>query len=268
MFNKMDDKVLFCGQGAGVMAVECDTGIFRAFEEKGIIPGQALTSSGSTLFSSLYYSGHNADWFHCLMDNVKLNKFFTISPVGTIKTLIGNARHILNNDGVKDLLEKYMTAKATLRVKTSITRMVDYTTHIVDVTPATALAATSIPYVFKPVNIEGELYVDGGVLNNIPVPKYEEIDNWKHVFIFLSPAADYRDLKDPLLIELFDLLQAIMDREVKQLDEIGYFGHPKVTVIRPTSSFGGNLLNWSTDKTLEKHCYELTKEALKNVELD
>lgn len=268
MFNKMDDKVLFCGQGAGVMAVECDTGIFRAFEEWGTIPGKAITSSGSTLFSSLYYSGHNVDWMRCLIDNVKLNKFFTISPLGTFATLAGKARHILNNDGVKELLEKYMTGKASLRVQTSITRMEDYTTHYVDVTPATALAATSIPYIFKPVKIGNDLFVDGGVLNNIPVPKYEDIDNWKHIFIYLSPAADYRDLKDPLLIELFDLLQAIMDREVKQLDEIGYFDHPKVTVIRPESSFGGNLLAWSPGLKLEQHCYEITKEALKNVQLD
>ena len=268
MFNKMDDKILFCGQGAGVMAVECDTGIFRAFEDYGVIPGKALTSSGSTLFSSLYYSGHNTDWFRCLMDNVELNKFFTLAPLGSIKTLMGNARHLLNNDGVKNLLEKYMTGRASLRVQTSITRMEDYSTHIVDVTPSTALAATSIPYIFKPVKIGEDLFVDGGVLNNIPVPKYEDLNNWKHVFIFLSPAADYRDLKDPLLIELFDLLQAIMDREVKQLEEIGYFAHPKVTVIRPTEAFGGNLLGWSKDKQLEKHCYELTMEALKNVVLD
>ncbi len=268
MFNKMDDKVLFCGQGAGVMAVECDTGIFRAFEERGVIPGKALTSSGSTLFASLYYSGHNVDWMHCLMDNVELNKFFTVSPIGALKTLVGNARHLLDNEGVKNLLEKYMTGKASLRVQTSITRMVDYTTHLVDVTPATALAATSIPYVFKPVKIGEDLFVDGGVLNNLPVPKYEDLDNWKHVFIYISPAADYKDLKDPLLIELFDLLQAIMDREVKQLEEVGYFNHPNVTVIRPTQTFGGNLLAWSKNKQLEQHCYELTKEALENVVLD
>lgn len=268
MFDKMDNEVLFCGQGAGVMAVECDTGIFRAFEEYGTIPGKALTSSGSTLFSSLYYSGHNTDWFHCLIDNVKLNNFFTVSPIGALKTVIGNARHLLNNDGVKELLEKNMTARASLRVQTSITRMADYSTHLVEVTPATALAATSIPYIFKPVKINDDLFVDGGVLNNIPVPKYEELDNWKHVFIYLSPAADYRDLKDPLIIELFDLLQAIMDREIKQLEEIGYMDHPKVTVIRPEASFGGNLLKWSEGLQLEKRCYELTKEALKNVKIN
>lgn len=268
MFNKMDDKVLFCGQGAGVMAVECDTGIFRAFEEKGIIPGQALTSSGSTLFSSLYYSGHNTDWFHCLMDNVGLNKFFTISPKGIINTVTGGARHMLNNDGVKSILEKYMTGDATLRVKTSITRMRDWSTHITAATPATALAATSIPFIFKPVKIGEDLFVDGGVLNNIPVPRIEDLDNYKHVFVFLSPPSINNSLEDPLVVELAQLLLAIMDREVKQLIEVGYFDHPNVTLIRPESGFDGNLLSWSTDKKLEQACYELTKEILKDVKLD
>lgn len=268
MFNKMDDSILFCGQGAGVMAVECDTGIFRAFEEKGVIPGKALTSSGSTLFSSLYYSGHNTDWFHCLMDNVELNKFFTISPKGIVNTVTGGARHMLNNDGVRDILERYMTGDASLRVKTSITRMRDWSSQITPVTPATALAATSIPFIFKPVKIGEDLFVDGGVLNNIPVPPIDELKNYKHVFVFLAPQDQYSGLEDPLVTELIQLLLAIMDREVKQLIEVGYFDQPNVTLIRPETGFDGNLLNWSTGKKLEQHCYEITKEILKNVELN
>ena len=51
-----DDDVLMCATGAGFLAVECMTGIYRAFEEWGTIPGKVLSSSGSTLFASLYYS--------------------------------------------------------------------------------------------------------------------------------------------------------------------------------------------------------------------
>ena len=69
-------------------------------------------------------------------------------------------------------------------------------------------------------------------------------------------------------MELVQLLLAIMDREVKQLVEIGYFEQPNVTLIRPETGFDGNLLNWSTGKKLEQHCYEITKEILKNVELN
>ena len=265
IFEKMNDRILFCGQGAGVMAIECDTGIFQAFEEAGIIPGKALTSSGSTLFSSLYYSGHPVRWFHDLMENHNLDEFFQFSIEGTVGSLFGGARHIVNNDGVKELLERYMTGKATTRVTTSVTKLADWSAKYMSATPASALAATSIPWVFKPVKIGEHLYVDGGVVNNIPIPRPEELDNWDHVYIFLSPRTTYNDQEcDPLLMGLIELLQAIMDREIVQLEETGYFDNPKITVINPPESYGGGLLNWSPKFKLRQVTYELTKELLKN----
>ena len=265
IFEKMNDRILFCGQGAGVMAIECDTGIFQAFEESGIIPGKALTSSGSTLFSSLYYSGHPVRWFHDLMENRSLDEFFQFSIGGTIGSLFGGARHIVNNDGVKELLERYMTAKATLRVTTSVTKLSDWSAKFMSATPLTALAATSIPWVFKPVKIGDSLYVDGGVVNNIPLPKPEELDKWDHIYVFLAPKTVYNDKEcDPLLIGLIELLQAIMDRELKQLEETGYFDNPKITVINPPDALGGGLLNWSPNFQLRDAVYKQTKELLQN----
>ncbi len=269
IFNMMDDDVLFCGQGAGVMAVECDTGIFKAFEEYGKIPGRAMTSSGSTLFASLYYSGHDTDWFKELMTNRNLNEFFNVSAISSAKTVFGEARHLIKNDGVKVLLEKEMTGHASLRVQTSITRNVDWSSHMLPVTPAVALAATSIPLVFKPVMIDGVLYCDGGVLCNIPVPPFEELPKWKHVFVYLSPPTQYNDTPDdPLITGLLELLQAVMDREVKKLEKLKYFEQPNVTLIRPEKDLGGGLLSWSPKFALRDRCYEIAKEKLQNVEMD
>ena len=56
------NDILFCGQGAGFIAVESCLGLFKALEEHNVVPGQALTSSGSTLFCSLYYSELGINW--------------------------------------------------------------------------------------------------------------------------------------------------------------------------------------------------------------
>lgn len=269
IFSMMDDDVLFVAQGGGVLSVECCTGIMKAFEEYGKIPGHAQTSSGGTLFSSLYYSGHDTNWFRELMSSRKLSEFFSMSPISSIGCITGCSRHLVNNDGVKKLLEEEMTGSATLRVRTSLTKLVDWSGCYMNVTPAVALAATSIPWVFKPVKIGEELYADGGVVNNIPVPSSEQLEHYKHVYVFLTPPSTYNDTTDdPLIVGLLELLQAVMNRELEKLMKIGYFENPKITLIYPQESFGGELLKWSDNFALREHCYELTKEILNNEELE
>lgn len=265
IFSMMDDDVLFVAQGGGVLSVECCTGIMQAFEEYGMIPGKAQTSSGGTLFSSLYYSGHDTAWFRDLMETKDLSEFFSLSPINSIGCITGNSRHMVNNDGVKKLLEEEMTGAATLRVRTSLTKLSDWSGCYMQATPAVALAATSIPWVFKPVKIGNELYADGGVVNNIPVPSKEQLECYRHVYVFLTPTTTYNDTTDDsLIVGLVELLQAVMDRELNKLKTIGYFDNPKITLIHPKESFGGELLKWSNDFALRNHCYELTKEMLHN----
>lgn len=66
-----------------------------------------------------------------------------------------------------------MTASAMDRVQVSVTRLDDYTSHMKAATPTWVLAATSIPFLFMPVKVGQELYGDGGVLNNIPLPSVQ-----------------------------------------------------------------------------------------------
>ena len=261
IFSMMDDDVLLVGQGGGMLSVECLTGIMRAFEERGVIPGKAYTSSGSTLFSSLYYSGHDSFWFHNLMETRDVSDFFSPCIGGSLSTVVSCGRHMFNNDGVKKLLEEEMTGAASLRVTTSLTRLIDWEMVSMPATPSSALAATSIPYIFKPVEIQGTLYVDGGVINNIPVPSKEEIDDhFKHVFVFLCPDTVYNDTtEDSLITGLLELLDAVKNREIKKLISMNYFDDPRITLIQPKESCGGGLLNWSPDFALREHCYELAK---------
>ena len=269
---KFNDDILFCGQGAGVLAVECNTGIFEALEENDLVPGHYMTSSGSTLFSSLYCSvvdKGGTEWFKDLMERTTEKDFFVLKELAAVKTVCSCNNYMFDNSKVFDLLNETLTGESFRRVTTSVTRNSDYKSLMKKVTPAWALAATSIPLVFKPVKIGDEFYSDGGLLNNIPVPTVEETKNWKHIFVFLSPATKYKNEKDDFIIEtLINLLNAIMDREVAQLEEMGYFDLPNVTLIRPPSGLSGSLLKWSKNYELRKMCYEYTKEILENVEID
>ena len=262
-----DDDVLFCGQGAGFMAVECDVGIYKAFEEKGVIPGKVLSSSGSTLFSSLYYSVESTSWFDALMDATKPSTFINFNLGAACQTLFSKKQHLIDNDPVYQILKKNMTGNASKRVTTSVTRNTDWSTHMKKVTPGWATAATSIPFVFKPVKIGDDLWSDGGVLNNLPVPSIEEAKKYKHIFVFAAPQTQYFEGKF-IIYQLLNLLQAVMERELEQLKELGFFDLPNVTLIQPTDDLGGSLLGWSPDFQLRDSVYQLTKELLENVDLD
>lgn len=262
-----DDDILYCGQGCGFAAVECNTGIFRAFEEWGKIPGKVISSSGSTLFASLYYSVETTKWFEALMDTTTPSTFINFNLGAAFETLLSQRQQLIDNDPVFEILKKNMTGNASMRVQTSVTRNTDWSTHMKYVTPGWATAATSIPFVFKPVKIGEHMWSDGGVLNNLPVPSIEETKKYKHIFVFASPPTQF--LNGSFIgIQLINLLQAVMEREIAQLKEIGFFNLPNVTLIQPSDMLGGSLLGWSPEFKLREASYELTKELLKNVKID
>lgn len=262
-----DDEILYCGQGAGFAAVECNTGIFRAFEEWGKIPGKVLSSSGSTLFASLYYSVETTKWFEALMDTTSPGTFIDLNFGAIMETLVSKRQHMIDNDPVYEILKKNMTGNASKRVTTSVTRNTDWSTHMKKVTPGWATAATSIPFIFKPVKIGQHMWSDGGVLNNLPVPSIEETKKYKHIFVFAAPPTKYFD-GSFIGLQLINLLQAVMERELAQLKEIGFFNLSNVTLIQPTDMLGGSLLGWSPDFKLRESSYKLTKEILKNVKIN
>lgn len=262
-----DDGILLAGNGGGFLSVECLTGIYRAFEEWGRIPGKVMSSSGATLFSSLYYSVETTKWFEALMDTTTPGTFINFNIGAAVETLLSKRQQLIDNDPVYEILKKNMTGNASLRVQTSVTRNTDWSTHMKYVTPGWATAATSIPFIFKPVKIGEHMWSDGGVLNNLPVPCISDVPKYKHIFIFVCPPTNY--LNGSFIgLQLINLLQAVMEREIEQLKEIGYFDLPNVTVIQPKENYGGSLLGWSPEFKLREASYELTKELLKDVKID
>lgn len=104
-----------------------------------------------------------------------------------------------------------MTASAMDRVQVSVTRLNDYQSFLKCATPTYVLAATSIPFLFMPVQIGKYLYGDGGILNNIPMPAFDEIKQYDKVYVVLTPPTEHSG-KLQGLTGLLELLNAVMDR--------------------------------------------------------
>lgn len=259
--RKYDDDVLLIASGGGMMSVECLTGVMKAFEESGIIPGRVISNSGGALFSSLYYSNKDSSWFEKLMLETKVSDWISPMPYHAIKTLAGKSNVALENINVKNLLFSELSTDATKRVVVTVTNLEDYSTHYKPATPTWTLASTSIPFAMRPVKTVGSLWGDGGIFNNIPMPPMDELYKWKHVFLFITPSTKCTNEMSGIS-GIVTMINMVFDREFAQIKESGYLKLKNLTLIQPTSDHGGNLLKWSDNFEMKNECYNITRQKL------
>jgi len=263
----MRDDFLICLQGAGFQSVEYSTGILQALEEYDYVPGKAMTSSGASLTMALYYS-QGLDWILKLMAEHEPTDFFSIDKCKLAGMLVNQCNYFIDTDPIRQLLEENMTAEATLRQLVGVTRLKDFKHFMVPATPATVLASTAIECCMKPVEINGEVFSDSGLINNVPLPTVQECANYKHIFIGVEPQPKFNnDPQDHFSKYLLSLIEAIYAKEVIQIKEAGYCELPNVTFIEPPSALGSGLLNWSPDFQFQQAVYEQTKELIKDLSI-
>lgn len=261
------DDILICLQGAGFQSVEYTAGILKALEDKGIKPGKAMTSSGSSLAMALYYS-KGLDFIYEVMSKSTPSDFIDIKMIKLAQEVVNLNNHFIDTDPLRKLLEENMTAEATKRLLTGITRLRDFKNFMVPATPATVLAATAIEAVMTPVEINGELYGDSGLLNNTPTPSYFEARQYKHIFLGVGPEPKFdNDPRDNIVKFLINLVLAIAYREVHQVKESGFCELPNVTFIQPPEELGSGLLNWSPDFQFREAVRQQMEELLNGLDL-
>jgi hypothetical protein len=262
---KYDDKILCVSQGAGFQSVDMLSGSYKAFCDFGVVPGNAMASSGSALFTSLFYS-KGIDWIYGIMDTKCPSDFIGVNAYHVAKSMFGKSNRVFDNIKIRKLLEDNMTGEAFSRVKVSVTRMDDWSSHMKMATPAFTLAATSIPLIFMPVKIGDSIYGDGGIINNIPTPSISEVQNWKHIFVFIAPPCRFEE-SNAGIQGILNLINAMANRELDQLVESGFANLSNVTIIQSKEDFGGGLFKWSDGFQLRDFYYNKTMEILKELNL-
>jgi NTE family protein len=142
-------------------------GVLKALNESGIYPEVISGVSAGAIVGALYADGHTPDQI-CEIFSSKNSFFNYVKPrlpgKGMFKTV-----------GLKENLTKNLHAETFEELKLPLyvaatnihTGKIEYFSkgQIVD----RVLASAAIPVLFEPVEIDGNLYVDGGVLDNFPV---------------------------------------------------------------------------------------------------
>ena len=163
-------------------------GVLKAFHEKGIVPEAISATSAGALVSVFLCDGYSHEETLQIFEQNKITAIFDWKSLG--KGLLSLRNH-------EALLTKYLRSRTfeDLQIPFFVA-----TTHFAtgqqcifskgELMPV-LLAASSIPFFFPPVLIEGQPYVDGGLSSNLPVePLLEDYKNI--VGVHVNPIPEYK----------------------------------------------------------------------------
>jgi len=161
----ISNPVGFAFSGGGARGFS-HIGVLKAFEQFGIHPDVMSGVSAGSVAAVLYASGLTPDeMLQCFESVSKLNEFVSWKVPGN---------SILKIDKFGRLLESWLPFKylEDLKIPTVVCATDFINSKSVgwgkgEIVPR-VLASCSIPIAFEPVRINDSVYVDGGVLRNLP----------------------------------------------------------------------------------------------------
>ena len=162
---RKDNKIGISLSGGGARGI-AHIGVIKALEEHGMEAEVIAGCSAGSIVGALYASGMNAE---AMLDFIKESRIWKVLslrlPSGgfnKLDYLYNRLAAVIPNDSFEDLARPLHIAIANLNKGKLEIRHSGPLFRII-------LASCSIPLVFEPINLDGELYVDGGALCNMPV---------------------------------------------------------------------------------------------------
>jgi NTE family protein len=151
--------------GGGARGV-CHLGVIKALEEFGVKFDFISGTSVGSVVGCLYSYGYPPDE---ILKIIKTTSFYRSMKLAWTWT------GLLSFDGFRDVLIKYIPENTFDCLKIPVTLAItdikkgkiEYVSQGELMTPIQA--SCSVPAVFKPVQYNGSIYVDGGILDNLPV---------------------------------------------------------------------------------------------------
>lgn len=175
--NKNKSKKIGIALSGGGALGYAHIGFLQAMEEYKISPEVISGTSMGSIIGVLYSAGYKPIEIFDLVDKENMNSLFNV-----IKLNKSFGKGFFNHDKLRKLLEKSISHNSFDSLKTRFYCCVtDFNTasyrHISKggYLREYISASASIPIIYEPVEVEGEQYVDGGLMQNLPVePLIEE----------------------------------------------------------------------------------------------
>ncbi|MEZ5014383.1 MAG: patatin-like phospholipase family protein [Chitinophagales bacterium] len=158
-------KIGIALSGGGARGV-AHIGVLQALESAGIYPEIVSGCSAGAMVGALYCAGFSPHKIYALIENKSIYSIIKMGLPNKGMMELSYFRKILQDNIQPDdfgrLKKPLFISVTNLNTgKAEIIgsgKLIDY-----------VIASQSIPLVFKPQQIHGNMYVDGGVMNNLPV---------------------------------------------------------------------------------------------------
>lgn len=141
-------------------------GVMAALFDKGIKPDVISGTSAGAIAGAFIAAGKNP---HEILETFKKGSFFNFTKLQIPRD------GLMKLDGLKEIIQKEIEAKKIeelnipfyVAISNLNTGTVEYRNS--GLLGETVLASSSIPILFAPVKMDGNLFTDGGLLDNVPV---------------------------------------------------------------------------------------------------
>lgn len=182
MFNSKKYKYGIALGGGGARGY-AHLGVLQALEEKGIKPDIIAGTSAGAIAGAYIASGKSPKDAFELFKKHRLIDFVQVRMPKTGLMNLDKLRNRLSEDIKADDL-KDLDIPFYVTVSDIINGKVEY----INEGPLVKLvqASASIPVLFSPVEIDGKMYSDGGLLDNVPVEPLQDICR-KIIAVNISP---------------------------------------------------------------------------------
>ena len=172
------DRSAFVLSGGGVLGA-VQVGHLQALIEAGITPDLVVGTSVGALNGAAVAARPNHEGVECLRDvwlELTTEDIFPGTALRRAFHLLRKGDHLYRNDGLRGLIA-HLPVRSFERLAVPLSvcsaNLDTGAEHWFEEGPLTPaiLASAAIPGVFPPVKIDGSAYVDGGVVNNIPISR-------------------------------------------------------------------------------------------------
>lgn len=150
-------------------------GVLKALLEKGVVFNRLSGTSAGSIVAALFAYGYAPDKIFEILKT--LSVFKSLRPAWTWTGL-------LRMEGLQELLHSHIPENSfgALQMPLTVAATEIRRGHIHyfnegELVPA-IIASCSIPAVFNPVSLNGGLYVDGGIFDNLPVRPIRDQCDW------------------------------------------------------------------------------------------
>jgi NTE family protein len=231
-------------------------GVLKALEEKGIKPSIISGTSAGAVFGAFYAAGYSIE---SITKISKKTNFFSL------KNILFGKSGFLNMNAFESLIEEHIPGNSFESLKIPLyvaaTDIVKgETVYFSSGVLSTAIMASScIPMVYEPIKHNDTYFMDGGLMNNLPV----EVIKDKCDFLIGSYVnAMSLKLKDLHMKDMIDrgfhlALSSTIKEKAKQCD----------LYIEPTDMSRFSMFDMDKADEIIAFCYENTTEILKHQEI-